>query len=163
MITVEGEKDLVVLFSSTLKFNHHLKEIVYRLLGLIKRTFNFLEPCTDAVQALRCTDKRDYACVIWISYQLGDIRTLERVQRSAIRACSSLRHLPYNDRLVALNLSSLMYRRRRIHMIMMYKMEIFLFAVDLNNLAQEVMESDDVWTLKSKLDIYWKHYRFSYS
>ena len=48
-------------------------------------------------------------------------------------------------------------------MIMMYKMEIFFFAVDLNNLPQEVMESDDVWTLKSKLDIYWKHYRFSYS
>ena len=88
---------------------------------------------------------------------------MERVQRSAIRACSSLRHLTYNDRLVALNLSSLMYRRRRIDMIMIYKMEIFLFAVDLNNLPLEVMESDDVWTLKSKLDIYWKHYRFSYS
>ena len=27
---------------------------------------------------------------------------------------------------------------------MMYKMEIFLFAVDLNNLRQEVIESDDV-------------------
>ena len=63
----------------------------------------------------------DYACVIWNPYQLGDIRILERVQRSATPACSSLRHLPYNDRLVALNLSFLMYRRRRMDMIMVYK------------------------------------------
>ena len=63
----------------------------------------------------------DYACVILNPYQLGDIRILERVQRSATRACSPLRHLPYNDGLVALNFPSLMYRRRRMDMIMMYK------------------------------------------
>ena len=63
----------------------------------------------------------DYACVIWNPYQLGDIRILERVQRSATLACLPLRHLPYNDQLVALNLPSLMYRRRRMDMIMMYK------------------------------------------
>ena len=63
----------------------------------------------------------EYACVIWNPYQLGDIRTLEWVQRSATRACSPLRHLPYNDRLIALNLPSLIYRRRRMDMIMMYK------------------------------------------
>ena len=45
----------------------------------------------------------------------------KRVQRSATRACSPLRHIPYNDWLVALNLPSLMYRRRRMDMIMMYK------------------------------------------
>ena len=47
MIRVEEEKDLRVLFSSTLKFSHHTKEIVHkanRLLGVIKRTFKFLEP-----------------------------------------------------------------------------------------------------------------------
>ena len=47
LIRVEEEMDLGVLFSSTLKFSHHIKEIVCkanRLLGLIKRTFNFLEP-----------------------------------------------------------------------------------------------------------------------
>ena len=47
LIRVEEETDLGVLFSSTLKFSHHVKEIAHkanRLLGLIKITFNFLEP-----------------------------------------------------------------------------------------------------------------------
>ena len=60
----------------------------------------------------------DYACVVWNPYQLGAIKTL---QRSATQACSPLRQLPYNDQLIALNLPSLMYRRRRMDMIMMYK------------------------------------------
>ena len=47
LIRVEEEKDLGVLFSSTLKFSHHVRETVHkanRLLGLIKRAFSFLEP-----------------------------------------------------------------------------------------------------------------------
>ena len=113
LIRVEEEKDLGVLFSSTLKFSHHIKEIVHKangLLGLIKRTFEFLEPqmlCHLYTALIR--PHLDYACVIWNPHQLGDIRTLERVQRSATRACSPLRHLPYNNRLIALNLPSLMY------------------------------------------------------
>ena len=69
LIRVEEEKDLGVLFSSTLKFSHHIKEIVHkvnRLLGLIKRTFKFLEP--QMLRNLYTTLIRphlDYACVIW--------------------------------------------------------------------------------------------------
>ena len=174
-----------------------------RLLGLIKRTFNFLEP-----QLLRnvytglIRPHLDYACIIWNPYQLGDIRALERVQRSATRACPSLRHLSYYERLVALNLPSLMYRRRRMDMIMMYKIlhgldgipfnNLFSFhhtatrsngyklfknfchlncrkhffsqriINDWNGLPQEIIESENVWTFKSKLDIFWNQYRFSY-
>ena len=43
-------------------------------------------------------------CVVWNSYQLGDIRALEQVQRCVTRACLTLFHLLYYDRLVALNL-----------------------------------------------------------
>ena len=63
----------------------------------------------------------DYACVVWNPYQSGDIRILEQVQRRATRVCSSLMHLSYHDRLEVLNLPSLMYRRRRMDMIMLYK------------------------------------------
>ena len=44
---VEEEKDLGVLFNTNLKFSNHIKEIVHkanRLLGIIKRTFSYLEP-----------------------------------------------------------------------------------------------------------------------
>ena len=93
-----------------------------RLLGLIKRTFSYLEPqmlrllCTTLIRP-----HLDYACVVWNPYQSGDIRALEQVQIRVTRACPTLFHLSYYDRLVALNLPSLQYRRQRMDMIMMYK------------------------------------------
>ena len=59
--------------------------------------------------------------MVWNPYQPGDIRVLEQVQRRVTRACPSLSHLSYHDRLMALNLPSLLYRRQRMDMIMMYK------------------------------------------
>ena len=106
LIRVEEEKDLGVLFSSTLKFSYHTKEIVHkanRLIEIIKRTLKFLEPqmlrnlCTALIRP-----HLDYACVIWNPYELGVVRTLIRVQRSTSRASSPLRHLPYIDQLIAL-------------------------------------------------------------
>ena len=86
-IRVEEEKDLGVLFSSTSKFSQHVQEIVnkaIRLLGLIKRIFKFLGPqmlCNLDTALIR--SYLDYSCVVWNPYQLGDMRTLEQVQRSA--------------------------------------------------------------------------------
>ena len=63
---IEQENDLGVLFNSSLKFGNHIHKIVHkanRLLGLIKRTFSYLEP-----QMLNTTLIRphlDYACVVW--------------------------------------------------------------------------------------------------
>ena len=122
---VEEDRDLGVLFSHSLKFGDHIKMIVHkanslRLLGLIKRSFSYLE--LQMLRLLYTTIIRphlDYACVVWNPYQFGDI--LEQVQRHVTRACPSLSHLSYHDRLMALNLPSLLYRRRRMDMIMMYK------------------------------------------
>ena len=119
---IEEENDLGVLFNSFLKFGNHINKIVHktnRLLGLI--TFSYLEP--QMVRLLYTTLIRphlDYACVVWNPYQSSDIRALEQVQRRVTRACPTLFHLSYYDRLVALNLPSLQYRRRRMDMIMMY-------------------------------------------
>ena len=203
---VEEEKDLGVLFSSTLKFSNHIKEIVHRanrLIGLIKRTFSYLEP--QMLRILYTTLIRphlDYACVVWNPYQSGDIRILEQVQRRATRVCSSLMHLSYHDRLEVLNLPSLMYRRRRMDMIMLYKIlngldglpfdDFFSFhhtvtrsngyklykyfshlncrkhfftqrvINDWNSLPREIIETENIWIFKSKLDIFWQNYRFLY-
>ena len=119
------EKDrLRVLFSSTLKYSHCVEEIVHkanRLLWLIKQSLDPQMLCNLYTALVR--PHLDYTCVIWNPRQLGDISTSEWVQKSATQVCSSLRHLysvPYNDQLVALNLQSLMYRRQRMDMIMMY-------------------------------------------
>jgi len=44
----------------------------------------------------------DYACVVWKSYLLKDIRALEAVQRRANRLLPNLAHLTYSDRLKSL-------------------------------------------------------------
>jgi len=64
----------------------------------------------------------DHAIVIWNPYQLGNIRFIEKVQRRATRMIPELINHPYQDRLSALNLLSLAYRRRRMDMITLYKM-----------------------------------------
>ena len=90
---VEEERVLVVLFSHSLKFGDHISTIAHkanRLLGLMKRSFSYLEP-----QVLR--PHLDYACVVWNPYQSGDIRLLEQVQRRVTRASPSLSHLSYLD------------------------------------------------------------------
>ena len=144
----------------------------------------------------------DYACIIWNPHQLGDIRAVERVQRSVTRACPSLRHLSYCDRLEALNLPTMLYRRRRMDMIMMYKIlhgldgvhfdDLFSFhntitrtngyklykkfnhlncrkhffsqriINDWNGLPQDIIESENILTFKSKLDLFWQQFRFLY-
>ena len=203
---VEEVKDLGVIFNSSLKFGNHIKKMVHkanRLLGLIKRTFSYLEP--QMVRILYITLIRphlDYASVVWNPYQSGDIKTLEQVQRRVTRACPSIAHLTYDDRLIALNLPSLLYRRRCMDMIMMYKIlngldglpfdDLFSFHQlttrsngyklykhfchlncrkhffsqrvinDWNSLPRDIIESQNIWTFKSKLDIFWNHYRFLY-
>ena len=110
---IEEENDLGLLFNSSLKFGNHINKIVHkanRLLGFIKRTFSYLEP--QMLRLLYTTLIRphlDYACVVCNPYQSGDIRALEQVQRHVTRACPTLFHLSYYDRLVALNPSSLQY------------------------------------------------------
>ena len=56
-----------------------------RLLGLIKRSFNFLEP----QMLCNCTNMTSLGlrmCYLE-SVQLGDISVLERIQRNITRAC----------------------------------------------------------------------------
>ena len=62
----------------------------------------------------------DYASVVWCPFQLGEIRIIEKVQRRATKIIPSLKDKSYHDRLVSLNLPSLLYRRRRMDVIMIY-------------------------------------------
>ena len=112
------------LFTSNLKFGSHISQIVHkanRLIGLIRQTFSYLDPPMLRVLYVGLVHPHlDYACVIWNPYQLGDMRAIENVQRRATRLTSGMKQLCYHDRLATLNLPSLLYRRRRMDMIMVY-------------------------------------------
>ena len=58
---------------------------------------------------------------IWNPHLIRDIQALEKVQRRATKLVPELQHLSYGNRLSVLNLPSLLYRRRRIDMITVFK------------------------------------------
>ena len=116
------QSDLGVLFTSNFKLGAHIHHIVRQLIGLLA----LLKSCLNYLAMLRTLytslvrPHLDYACVVWCPFKLGDIRTIENVQRHATKNVPLLKDMPYYDHLFSLNLPSLLYRRRRMDMIMVY-------------------------------------------
>ena len=63
----------------------------------------------------------EYGNAIWGPFYKEDSKAIERVQRRATKLVPHLRSLPYEERLRQLNLPSLLHRRRRGDMILVYK------------------------------------------
>ena len=76
----------------------------------------------------------EYASEIWNPHLIRDIQVLEKVQKCATKLVPDLRQLTYSKRLVALNLPSLLYRRRRMDMITVFKIVHGLEGVPFDNL-----------------------------
>lgn len=122
---VDNEKDLGIIFQSNLKFDQHISMTVNKankILGLIKRTFSYLDK-----NSFLCLYKSlvrshlDYGDSIWFPVYKKDIRIIENIQRRATRLLPQIKHLSYKERLKELNLSTLMYRRRRGDLIKVFK------------------------------------------
>ena len=64
----------------------------------------------------------EYASQNWNPHLIRDIQVLEKVQRHTTKLVPELQHLSYDDRLSVLNPPSLLYRRRRIDMITVFKL-----------------------------------------
>ena len=60
--------------------------------------------------------------VIWGPFYKGDIIAVEKIQRRATKLVPESKHLSYQDRLQALDIPSLSYRRQRGDMIATYKL-----------------------------------------
>ena len=108
------QQDLGILFTSNLKFSHHVSKIACkanRVIVIIKRSFHCIDKimfCTLYVSLVR--PHLEYASEIWNPHLIGDIQVLKKVQKHATKLVPDLRQLTYTDRLVALNLPSLLYR-----------------------------------------------------
>ena len=121
----EVEKDFGVLFDAKLSFRQHIGctvKKVNRMIGLTWRTFHYMDQ--EVFRLLFTSLMRphmDYADCIWSPHLKVDIAQLENSQRRATRLVPNLRDRCYEDRLRALNLPSLLYRRRRIDMIQTFR------------------------------------------
>ena len=63
-----------------------------------------------------------------------DMKSVESVQRRATKLIPELREQTYQERLKALKLPSLVYRRRRFDMIVMYKIQHGMLRIDSTDL-----------------------------
>ena len=64
----------------------------------------------------------EYCVQVWSPHKQGDIDLIERVQRRATKIVPALKHLPYEERLRRLKLTTLEERRVRGDMIETYKL-----------------------------------------
>ena len=123
---VSSERDLGVIVDDVLKFREQAAAVVAkgnRVLGLIRRSFENIDG--TSLPLLYKTLVRpllEYGNAVWGPFNKHDQNLVEKVQRRATKLVPNLRHLPYQERLKALKLPSLTYRRRRGDMIQMYKL-----------------------------------------
>ena len=130
----EQEKDLGVTFDKYLSFDVHINNAISKankMLGLVKRSFNFLDHSTFLMlyKAL-IRPHLEYGNIIWYPYLKRQSAAIEKVQRRATKILSNLKNKDYNQRLKILNLPSLKARRIRGDLIQAYK--IFNDVDELN-------------------------------
>lgn len=93
-----------------------------RMLGLIKRTIQFKDPCI-LVRLYKSLVRPhlEYCSAAWNPHYSKDKILLERVQHRFTRIFPELQKMPYEDRLHRLKLWSLEERRNRADLIELFK------------------------------------------
>jgi hypothetical protein len=123
--TTESERDLGVIFSNNLKWRNQIITCVGKanqILGMIRKCFVHMD--VKLLRSLYVTFVRpllEFAIPVWSPIQKGDIDLLESVQHRATRIIPSLKKISYENRLKALDLTTLSERRQRGDMIQLYK------------------------------------------
>ena len=125
LVQTSQEKDLGVIIDDGLKFHTHTAKAVakgFSILAVIKNSFEYIDEVTlPLLFNSRIRPHLEYGNLIWGPHYRIDQMEIERVQRRATKLVPNLRHLPYEDRLKALKMPSLFYRRRRGDMIQVFK------------------------------------------
>ena len=126
LVTVTEEKDLGCIISNDLKqsanIKHHISK-ANKLLGMIRRTFSFLDK--EVFLLLYKTYIRprlEYCQQACYPYLAKDQDALEKVQRRATKLVRTIADLPYEERIKQLGLFTLKYRRDRADLITLYKL-----------------------------------------
>lgn len=158
------EKDLGVTISNDLKPATHIATIAAKAnsrLGVINR--NIVVLSRKILLPLYLALVRpilDYGAQVWSPHQIGDIQTLEKVQRRATKLVPELSHLPYEERCSQLGIQTLKDRRTRGDMIETYKLlhgfedvpYTKFFHLNTNNLRGHSLKlvRPDHWTTTTK-------------
>ena len=135
---VRFERDLGVIVDDELKFHMHTATATKKakqILGIIKKSYQTRDAKTiTTLYKAMVRPHLEYANSIWGPFYKGDIKTAEAVQYRSTKLIPELKDKPYEDRLKALQLPSLTYRRKRGDMIQMYKIMNTLVRIDAETL-----------------------------
>ena len=119
------EKDIGVHIDCNLKFDIHISNAVSkatRVLAVTRRTFDYMDATTfKYIFKGLVRPHLEYAAPIWSPHLEYLKERLENVQRRATKMVPGLSDLSYPERLRALKLPTLAYRRTRGDMIQVYK------------------------------------------
>ena len=136
--SVEFEKDLGIIIDNGFKFHKQTADAVKKanqILCVIKKSYHTRDAKTiSTLYKSLVRPHLEYGNIIWGSNYVGDMRSIEKVQRRATKQIENLRDEPYENQLKTLNLHSLLYRRRRGDMIQIYKVINGLVRIPTNSL-----------------------------
>jgi hypothetical protein len=122
---VNDVKDLGVLFDTRLRFSAHIAQVVSKSkqrLFLLFRAFRIREknPLLRAYKSY-ILPLLNYCSSVWSPSLLGDIKSIESVQRLFTRRVAGMEYLCYRNRLKQLKLPSLELLRLRADLLLCYK------------------------------------------
>ena len=131
---VTSEKDLCVIIDSKPLLREYVAKkvgIANRNLGLIFKTFDIMDMNVFLILYNPIFRPHiEYATVVWSTQFKKDINSLENVKRPATRLVDFVKNLGYADRLKALGLPTLEYRREQADLIQVYKIINNIDCVD---------------------------------
>ena len=134
---IEEEKDLGVVVTKDLKFERQCEAAskkALKMLGIINRNVEYKSK--DVIKKLYLAYVRphlEYCVQAWSPHLQKDIECLEKVQHKATKMVNGLGELEYKERLKALNLFSLKYRRLRGDLIELFKIIRGLDKISLDD------------------------------
>ena len=119
------EKDLGLTIDNKLKFHDNTAKAAKKanqILGVMKRSYNTRDKMTMCTLYKAIVRPRlEYGDAIWGPSYQNDIKKIESIQERVTKLISHLKDKTYEDRLRDLELPSLIYRRQRGDMILMFK------------------------------------------
>ena len=147
MEVVTEERDLGVIFDNRLDYDKHIRTIVgkaNRMLGLIKISFECMdEEIFKNLYLVLVRPLLEYCVQVWSPHLKKHVNLIEGVQERATRLIPSLRGKPYEQRLEALELTTLVERRFRGDMIETFKIMSNQEGVKRADFFQPAVERGD--------------------
>ncbi len=137
LIETHQERDLGIYITSDLKWKTQCMKAAGKANSVLRQLKHCFKSWTiQTFKLLYTTFVRPhlkYAVSAWNPHLKSDIKILEQVQRRATKMVREIRHLSYEERLLANNLTTLENRRIRGSLIDYYKIEKGYNIVDWHN------------------------------